>query len=246
MERFTAGCLLAQLALVPACFVSIDEGKILQDSGWHDSRSRELGSPDVHSTEARPPDKGRDLAAEGAPPDLPPAPDLPPDTTAPVASIVINEMMVDCTFVSDDFGEWIELYNSGSSTVDLKGWQIQDSNSFHVIQPAGAGLPLPPGGYLVLGINGNKATNGNVDVSYQYDSSIKLSNTGDVVTLLDDKSQLVDSVTYTTAWPLIKGQSMALKSPALDNSLPQSWCASTQPWTGSTDKGSPGQPNGCP
>jgi hypothetical protein len=160
---------------------------------------------------------------------------------------VITEMMVDSKFVGDDYGEWVEIYNNGSAPVDLAGWTIKDANASHLIQPSGAKLVVAPKSYMVLGINSNPGTNGNVAVAYQYSSNIKMGNDhADKIELRDPGSNLIDVVLYTPSWPWAKGYAMELKGVNLDNSLLSSWCTATTSWSGSSDYGSPGSANTCP
>ena len=48
---------------------------------------------------------------------------------APYQTIVINEIMNNPSAVSDEHGEWIELYNSNPFSVYLNGWVIKDNDS---------------------------------------------------------------------------------------------------------------------
>ncbi|UCG69603.1 MAG: DNRLRE domain-containing protein, partial [Thermoplasmata archaeon] len=61
-------------------------------------------------------------------------------------TIVINEIMFNATG-SDDYSEWVELFNAGDSAINLTGWNLTDydGNRFSL---TGAGS-IPPGGYLV-------------------------------------------------------------------------------------------------
>ncbi|MEZ4609768.1 MAG: hypothetical protein R2838_05895 [Caldilineaceae bacterium] len=49
--------------------------------------------------------------------------------------------------------------------VNLRGWTLADRSDRHVIA---GDLLLPPGGYVVLGRNGDAAVNGGVAVDYVY------------------------------------------------------------------------------
>ena len=43
--------------------------------------------------------------------------------------IVINEVMVNPSAVSDANGEFVELYNAGATAVDLQGWTLRDDGT---------------------------------------------------------------------------------------------------------------------
>jgi hypothetical protein len=160
----------------------------------------------------------------------------------PLPKIVITEIMADPAAVSDANGEWFEVYNAGTATVDLKGWKIADNGTdSHVITSS---VPVPAGQYRVLGRNKNSSTNGGVTVAYEY-STFYLGNSSDEILLRDDKNNLIDSVIWTTTLP--PGASRSLKNPSLDNSnVSTNWCTETTAWTGSAgDKGTPGAAAVC-
>lgn len=123
------------------------------------------------------------------------------------AGVVVNEIMFNpSTALGDDADfEWVEIYNDGSSSVDISGWTMTDLDS-------GSGAVVPAGttisahGYMVFARDDASFTG-------HYGSSVPLiswtgswgsgiGNTSDEVVLLDAASATVDSVSYddTTAW----------------------------------------------
>ena len=136
------------------------------------------------------------------------APVTPPPTGP--ARIIINELIANPAVVSDNLGEYIELYNAGGTAQDLTGWMIVDLNgSTGAINGAdtigtSTATPTPlviqPGQYLVLGANADAATNGGVTVHYKYNQNeIQLNNSGtQPLVLLNAAGQTVDSVSYTS------------------------------------------------
>ena len=42
-------------------------------------------------------------------------------------NLFINEIMKNLVFVSDNNGEWFELYNHSEEPVDISGWIIKDN-----------------------------------------------------------------------------------------------------------------------
>ncbi len=168
------------------------------------------------------------------------------DCVGPTVELVINEIMQNPSAVSDSSGEWLELYNPGSSDVDINGWTIADNDfDSHTIANGGP-LLVPAGGYLVLGNNDNVATNGGVNVAYDYGGSWFLSNSADEVVLLDSTLNEIDRVEYDggPVFPDPTGASMSLVDPALDNNDGTNWCQSTTPF-GDGDLGTPGEANTC-
>lgn len=98
--------------------------------------------------------------------------------------IVINEFMAanDSTVVPgaapQSFDDWIELRNTGASTVDLSGWTLDDGD---VVDGTAfpSGTSIGGGGYLLVLANGEEGPNpgGLLQVGF------KLSKGGEVVTL---------------------------------------------------------------
>ncbi len=159
-----------------------------------------------------------------------------------ITSLVINEVNYnsDKDFDSDD---WIEIYNNGSSSIDLAGWHLTDDDPEHKYL-----LPteeLAPGAYLVVCRDmekfedvypGTTTIAGNTDFGWSSDGDcVKLSNSDGVIT---------DEVCYTNVdpWPELadgKGYSMALLAPNFNNSLASNWYAEA-------NNGSPGVANDSP
>lgn len=67
--------------------------------------------------------------------------------------VIIIEIMQNPASVADSAGEWFELYNTGDTAVDIDGWTVQDNNLDSLTINNGGPLPVPAGGYLVLGNN---------------------------------------------------------------------------------------------
>lgn len=164
--------------------------------------------------------------------------------------VVISEILKDPSAVSDANGEWFELFNPSGQAVDIEGWTIRDDGiDSHVIQNSGQGVLVPAGGYLVLGINGNSGTNGNVNVGYVY-SNFLLANGDDEVVLIDGSGQEVDRVNYLpSGWPSTPGRALSLDPGSLDvtgNDDPSNWCTASAVF-GLGDFGTPGVQNtNCP
>lgn len=167
------------------------------------------------------------------------------DATTSAAKIVITEILADPVAVNDSDGEWFEIYNAGSTALDLKDWVIKDQdNDFHVIASS---LVVLPGHYAVLGRNANSATNGGVTVHYQY-SGFTLGNTADEIVLLDANAAQVDIVQYVAGagWSVPAGASIQLSATHLPNNNPAHWCVSQNAWGLGADKGTPGSADDCP
>lgn len=167
-------------------------------------------------------------------------------------SLIVNEIMQNPLAVTDTAGEWFELYNTTAGAIDIDGWTISDDGSNSHIISNGGPLEVSAGGYLVLGNNGDIASNGGVSVDYVY-SSFSLGNTADEVVLTDAGAVEIDRVNYDGGpdFPNPVGASMALSlsvlagDPMTDNDLGANWEVSTIPY-GAGDFGTPGAANMVP
>jgi|GEM_PF-6387611 hypothetical protein len=216
------------------------------DAATPDRSIADQASTDAPADVQIPNDQGKQdslLAEAGV--DTGPAPDqfiadLPP---ASAYKIVISEFLPNPAAVTDANGEWLELYNDSTTSVDLTGWMLKDEGKDdHII--AGP-LVIAPGAYVVLTRKEDPLVNGGVTSDYTY-SGFTLSNQDDEILLLDDQGFLVDRVAYVSSWKISPGQSVALQSPQLDNALFTNWCYAQTTWLNSAgDQGTPGEANDC-
>jgi len=123
-------------------------------------------------------------------------------STACIGDVCISEVLVnafggetDAVGPSDwTSGEWVEIHNAGTSTVDLSTWTVQDHNNRalpmttpYVVYPSGAtDLNVPAGDYIVLARNGNGGSCG-----------LCLINSNGIVTLKTPSGTTVHTVTWT-------------------------------------------------
>lgn len=157
------------------------------------------------------------------------------------ARVVINEINYNAPDESDP-GDWVELHNHGSETVDISGWIFTDDDVEHAfVIPQGA--TLAAGGYLVLceellqfetEFPGLAGVIGDLGFGF--------SGGGEELSLFNSDSLLMDQVEYDDAppWPLEAdgfGPTLELIAAGSDNSLPGSWAAS---WI---NLGTPGEVN---
>jgi hypothetical protein len=154
--------------------------------------------------------------------------------------MVINEINYNSS-PQMDTEDWVELYNAGNTTVDLKNWVISDSeleSGFKI----SSSLILAPGAFAVICRDTEdfleffpktKNTAGDMDFG--------LSSSGDDINLYDPSGKLIDFVNYTvnTPWPADAcgtGATIELVDPFRDNNLGQNWRSKY-------DGGSPGEKN---
>ena len=109
------------------------------------------------------------------------------------ATVVINELMADnnAAVQSPDgtYPDWVELYNTGDSSVDLSGMYLTDS----LVNPTWqfpSGTVIEANGYLLVWADGNTAQG-------PLHADFKLNANGESVGLFaSDGETLIDSVTY--------------------------------------------------
>lgn len=157
---------------------------------------------------------------------------------ANAGDIVITEIMQNPNAVSDTDGEWFEIFNQGTQSINMNGWTIRDAGSdSHIIAQD---VIIAPGSYAVLGRNGNTGTNGGVTLAYVY-SGMSLANGADEVILENASGTIIDEVYYDggVSWPDPTGASMVLSTVAVDNNVGANWAAGVDAF-GSGDLGTPG------
>lgn len=139
--------------------------------------------------------------------------------------LVINEVLANPGgTITDASGEWFEVYNRGSRSVDMQNMVIADSAAsgrrpYHLI---GSSLPIAPGGYVVLGNTTNTTNNGGVPVDYAYGAALALANSLDalkIARVVGTDTLTIDRTQYASAAISAQnGISRELTNPALDNS----------------------------
>jgi cysteine-rich repeat protein len=150
-------------------------------------------------------------------------------------TLVMAEIMPNPDAVSDDKGEWIELYNPTNKPVDLAGWTLKSAGWSHTVLVAGpfAGksLQVPAKGYVIVAAVADPALNNGLDVLYawkdvQQGGNFQLGNTTtDTVQLVNPSGKLVDEVAYGKL-PWLAGNSAMCKPDCLtasDNDKPECW-----------------------
>lgn len=159
--------------------------------------------------------------------------------------IRITEVMIDPQAVFDSSGEWIELLNASEQAVNVLGWTLSDGDGEQVV--ISESVIVSSGETLVIGNNGEPASNGGVEIDYAYDgTAFHLDNQADEVELRAGDLEM-DELRYDADWPLMGGAALMLDAWLMDNgadgSLAQHWCASSVIHL-SGDFGSPGAANG--
>lgn len=107
-------------------------------------------------------------------------------------TVVINEIAPSNSLIADPAGEtndWIELYNTTSSAINLSGYYLSDSKSHlkKFMFPSGASIPA--NGYLIIWADGDTLQAG-------LHTSFKLSSSGESLYLSNAAAQTIDEVTF--------------------------------------------------
>ena len=152
-------------------------------------------------------------------------------------SVVINEIHYDPD-VKTELVEYVELYNFGSTDVNLAGWYFSDGISYRFE----AGAILPAGGYVIVAQNPAhihaKWNSGRFVVPLALvfgPFENKLDNDGEKIELCNAEGEEIDQVDYQLGfpWPTVgdsvpeeqpgTGHSIQLVNPLFDNDLGGSW-----------------------
>lgn len=142
-------------------------------------------------------------------------------------SIVINEIMYNAD-KNKDTKDWIELYNVGTKSVNLKGWSIIDEDTSHIKFVIDEDYEINPEEYII--VNRERT---------EFEKYINITNKlfgdfdfglggNDIVRLIDNKGATHDSVNYDNNEPLPEGAdgtgyTIELINPILDNNLGSNW-----------------------
>ena len=117
-----------------------------------------------------------------------------PDTT--YAKVIVNEVVASNTAgITDEAGgtgDWLELYNPGSETVNLEGYFITDRLSEPQRWALPAGLVIPPGAVLMLWADSDEEQGPN-------HIGFNLNRDAEGVYISDPAGTLFDGVEWTAA-----------------------------------------------
>ena len=112
-----------------------------------------------------------------------------------IGDLVINELMAsNATTQADqdaEFDDWIELYNNGTSTIDLSVYYLSDDVTNLLQWQFPLGATIPAGGYFIVWADNDIAQAG-------AHANFKLSSGGETLFLSDASSTVLDQVTFDT------------------------------------------------
>lgn len=136
-------------------------------------------------------------------------------STISPGKLLINEVMYNPR-TSENYNEWVELYNPTNQTLNVSGWMLLDNYAEDSIEgnyDNGTGsTEIPPLGYAIITDHGTKLyQNYNISNStiklYVDDKSIGngLGNNGDKIILKDKQNRTIDQIEWTTNYSDING-----------------------------------------
>lgn len=119
-----------------------------------------------------------------------------PGVTRAYTQVLISELMYDVTG-ADTGREWIEVYNSGTTSIDFSSWRLAEGETNHKIKEAKGDKILSPETYAVIADNPEKFLADHPDYpGILYESSFSLSNEGEILALKDSTLNALHQVTY--------------------------------------------------
>ena len=172
------------------------------------------------------------------------APYIAADHLSP-GDVIITEIMYNPDECKDSACEWVEIYNTTGSEIDVGGLQLQDEGTGGFEVPKNTFIPAD--GYLVFG-----AGDGITDWTYGFTADFHIGskpsfkNSGELVFLKNNFTTLNTSAVYPDG--RTAGRSWQLSSTDLTNAGSgdaSKWCSGVDviPGTESSDKGTPGAAN---
>lgn len=147
-----------------------------------------------------------------------------------IPKIVINEINYNSS-PNFDSGDWLEIYNNENSDVDISNWMIKGSDDLNMFRFPDNSI-LATNSYFVISSDSIKFKTIFNDANNLYcNFNFSLNDSGESVSLIDDKDKLIDFVEYDSKppWDSLangKGLSLELLNPNLDNSLAENWKSS--------------------
>lgn len=125
--------------------------------------------------------------------------------TASEGDLIISEIMY-APAGADGDQEYIEVYNTTSSAIDLENWVIVDedpSTSDPRMDDINSSLVVGSDEFAVLCKNADSNANGGIDCAYDYANALSHTNTADYVVLKDPQGTEIDRVHYDegNGWP---------------------------------------------
>jgi len=115
------------------------------------------------------------------------------------AQIIITEIMYNPDG-SDSGREWVEVYNSGSESVDISDYKLLENNVNHKLSahdPSNVdNLTIAAGEYVIIADNSTKFLLDYTEKGLLIDSAFSLKNTGEEVSVVNSIEEIINSFNY--------------------------------------------------
>ncbi len=168
-------------------------------------------------------------------------------TVTPLAAgdLVISEIMMNPATVADTTGEWFEIYNPGTMTVNLNGLTISTGSATDTID---SDILVAGSNYALLALSSTTTENDNLPTpDFVYAGLAFDESSADALNVIDGSTP-IDTVAWDgSTWTVTEGYSWSLDSSTLTatgNDTFGNWCDGAAHWTGATSNyGSPGAAN---
>jgi hypothetical protein len=139
----------------------------------------------------------------------------PAGTPYPIRSVLINEIAWAGTLASSS-DEWIEMYNSTNSTIDLDEWTLSDGQDIVIIL---AGSMAPYSYYLLE--RGDDRTISDISADQIFSGSLR--NSGEKLVLRDPHGSTIDTANGSDGWPAGDSASRASMERLGGEDIPGNW-----------------------
>ena len=160
---------------------------------------------------------------------------------AAMFDVVINEILPDPDINVNSLpgSEFVELYNRTSKAIRLDGYQFSDGTSTTTISSA----TMLPNSYLILTASSDLNDYTAYGTAIGLSSWPSLNNSGDDLTLRDDKGKLIHAVSYDDSW--YGDETKDNGGWTLEMIDPDNPCGESDNWKASNDAsgGTPGKQN---
>jgi len=112
-----------------------------------------------------------------------------------LAEVVISEIMTsNGTYENGHAYDWIELHNTGKSTVDISGWYLSDSKKNKMKFQFPQGTKLKAAGYLTVFCTGDDEVD--VGKGSEFYATFALSSSGESIYLSDADGNQLQKLKY--------------------------------------------------
>ena len=170
------------------------------------------------------------------------------DVVAEPGDLVFSEFMVNPQVVADEVGEWVELYNTSGSPIDVTGYTFHDDDYDNFVLEGP--LVVGPMDYIVLCADTNPAVNGGVPCDGWFlrdplGGGLALANGPDELVLTRPDGVQIDWVHYESSW-FQAGAASGFNPDQLgagSNDYAEAWCVQTTVMTSGGEPGTPGVAN---